>query len=684
MRFPAYDMFALRLLGGLSLESEAAPVAPGAQQRRRLSLLALLALAGERGMSRDRLQAYMWPESDAARARHALDQLLYATRRDLRAESILTSGSADLRLNAGVIGPDLWRFDAAIRSEAWQLAAEMYGGPLLDGVHLDLGPDFEQMLDAERLRREHDYHHALEVLARQAAADGNAPEAIRWWRRRSLAEPTSLPVALELMRALAAAGDRAGAVQYARTYQRLIRETLEIEPDAAVDALARQIAARAGDATSTRSIELATSATDTTVPVAPPGEPERFSAVQPREHSTIALAAERPRMWRPRTLTVGLGAALTIAVLPLIRSGFSAHSESLSPPVAGASASTSAALQQGGPKLSTAESETEVRSSDPEARVLYLRGRAEWNKRSKLGLDSAVVLYRRAIDRDPTFAAAYTGLAEAYVMLGYFGFAPADATFPKSRAAALRALELDPHDGEAYAALGQVLAGEHAWAQADEAYRRALQLSPGNATVHQWYALLFAYLGRAHDAAVHTAMASRLDPLSVQINNMYGMMLYYDHDLSGAMRQYERTVIDEPDSAWVRQNPWVLTNFARVAIAAGHYEQALHLVNRALVVVPTHPRALFDLAMVYLAKGDTATARATLARADSTNPQYAADRACFYGLLGDFDRAYGLFDRIKEMPLPQLVTITNEPALAAMRADPRYQQLRRRLAMPPQ
>lgn len=676
-------MFALRLLGGLSLESEAAPVGPGAQQRRRLSLLALLALAGERGMSRDRLQAYMWPESDTARARHALDQLLHATRRDLRADSIVASGSADLRLNGGVISPDLWQFDTAIRAENWQLAAEMYGGPLLDGVHLDLGTDFEQLLDAERLRREHDYHHALEVLARQAAAAGNAPDALRWWRRRSLAEPTSLPVALELMQALAAARDRAGAVQYARTYQRLIRETLEIEPDGAIETLARQIAAHTGSATNTRSIEVAASAAAAITADVLPAASEAISAVQPRERSTVVSAAARPGIWRPRAIAVALGAALTIAVMPLIRSGFSAHSESVSPPVAGGSDSASAALQQGGPELSTSLSPADARSTDPAARVLYLRGRAQWNKRSKLGLDSAVVLYRHAIDRDPTFAAAYTGLAEAYVMLGYFGFAPTDATFPKSRAAALRALELDPHDGEAYAALGQVLAGEHAWAQADEAYRHALHLSPDNATVHQWYALLFAYLGRAHDAAVHTAMASRLDPLSVQINNMYGMMLYYDHDLNGAMRQYERTVVDEPDSAWVRQNPWVLTNFARVAIAAGHYEQALRLVNRALVVVPTHPRALFDLAMVYLAKGDTATARAALARADSTNPQSKADLACFYGLLGDFDRAYALFGQIHEMPLPQLVTITNEPALAAMRADPRYQQLRRRLGMPP-
>lgn len=654
--------FVLKLLGGLAIESDTAAVGPAVQQRRRLSLLALLALGGERGMSRDRIQAYMWPESDTGRARHALDQLLYSTRRDLGADAILPSNAADLRLNGVLVRPDLWLFDDAVRCERWSDAVDLYAGPLLDGTHLDLAAEFEQLLDSERLRREHDYHRALEALARHASVAGDLTAAVQWWRRRSLAEPTSLPVAVELMRALADVGDRAGAVQHARTYQRLVRETLEIEPDPSIERLAQRIAAGPAPAPVQTSITNA------------PSHGSRVETLTPASTTdTVTMDArdageQRERLskswWRPRRVSIALGFALALVVLPLIWTGVAARSNP-------------------SPLRARRPSDASGLPTDGAARVLYLRGRAEWNKRTKTGLDAAVVLYRRAIDRDPTFAAAYTGLAEAYVMLGYFGFSPTDATFPKARAAALRALELDPRAGEAYAALGQVLAGEHAWAEADQAYRRALQLSPNVATVHQWYALLFAYLGRSHEAAVHTAEASRLDPLSNQINNMYGMMLYYDHDLTGALRQYERTVVDEPDSAWVRQNPWVLTNFARVALAAGRYDQALHLVNRALVVVPTHPRALFDLAMVYLAKGDTATARAALARSDSTNPQYTADRACFYGLLGDFDRAYTLLDQIGEMPLPQLVTITNEPALAPMRADPRYARFRKKLGMPP-
>jgi len=197
-------------------------------------------------------------------------------------------------------------------------------------------------------------------------------------------------------------------------------------------------------------------------------------------------------------------------------------------------------------------------TADARARALYVRARTLWNTRTKEGLEQAVVLYRQASERDPLYADAYTGLAESYAMLGYFGFASGDAMFPKARAAALRALDLDPNAGAAYAALGQALAWEHAWAEAERAYRRALELAPENPTVHQWYALLLAYVGRAREAAVHTGHASRLDPLSVQINNMHGMMLYYAGDLAAALRQYERS----------------------------------------LDAVPTHPRPLLDLAYV--------------------------------------------------------------------------------------
>ncbi|HEX5439072.1 MAG TPA: tetratricopeptide repeat protein [Gemmatimonadaceae bacterium] len=673
-------MIALKLLGGLTLESDVAPLPPSALQRRRLALLALLALSGKRGLARERVEAYLWPESTPDRARHALDQLLYATRRDLGGDAILSS-AGELRINPAVVRPDSWAFDEAIRAQRWSEAAELYTGALLSGLHLaDDSAEFGQWLDAERMRVDQDYHRALEALARAAAARGDHAEAVRWWRRRAGADPLSVSAALGLMHALVAAGDRTGAIRHARIYQQLVRTTLDLEPDASVGVLASAL--ELADANSAKPApapgpspvaSLAQVASETEARSLSESEAGAPAATAPR-------VQQLPRGLRVRATAAGIlvaGLAVVAAMLVVPDRSRTASPATLAPQPSPVSGDSSAAQPVGG------ASSASHRTADPQARILYLRARASWNQRTKRGLQDAVVLYRRATERDPEYADAYAGLAEAYAMLGYFGFEPPDAMFPKARAAANRALELDPSVGEAYAPLGQVLAWKHAWAESERAYQRGLALAPENATLHQWYGLMLAYMGRAHEAAVQAGAASRLDPLSVQINNMYGMMLYYDGDLAGALHQYERTVEEEPDSAWVRRNPWVLSNFSRIAAASGRHAQAMRLLHRALQVVPHDPRVLLEMANADVMAGEPEQARAAFARADTMHPQYRIYRAKLDALLGDLDEAFAILDSADEYPLPALVGLNNDPAYAALRADPRYQIVRKRLNMPP-
>jgi Tfp pilus assembly protein PilF len=208
-------------------------------------------------------------------------------------------------------------------------------------------------------------------------------------------------------------------------------------------------------------------------------------------------------------------------------------------------------------------------------------------------------------------------------------------------------------------------------------------VAPTDPTVHQWYGLMLAYVGRTHEAAVQTGEASRLDPLSVQINNMYGMMLFHDGDVAGALRQFERTVVAEPDSAWVRQNPWVLDNYGVVVAAAGRPAEGRRLIERALVVVPSHPRALLDLAETYILMEKRDSARAVFARVDTTHPHYPIYRAELHALLGETDSAFAELDRVQEWALPSLVGLNSSQSFAALRADPRYARIRERMGMPP-
>jgi DNA-binding transcriptional activator of the SARP family len=123
-------MLHLKVLGTLSLFDGSQPVPPEARQKRRIALLALLAVAGSRGISRDRLQSYLWPESSADRARHALDQLVYAARRSLGLNPILAEGR-DLRLDTSIVETDLCRFGEAMAANRLSDAVALYGGPLL-------------------------------------------------------------------------------------------------------------------------------------------------------------------------------------------------------------------------------------------------------------------------------------------------------------------------------------------------------------------------------------------------------------------------------------------------------------------------------------------------------------------------------------------------------------------------
>src|ERR1700674_2943854 len=139
-------MLVLELLGTLSLRGDTGPAPLAAQQKRRLGLLAILALGGRQGLSRDRIEAYLWPESTGMLARHALDQAVYAIRHALGTDLILSTGR-ELRLNPEFIHADVWEFEEAIRARDWTSAAGIYSGTLLEGFHFADSRELESWID---------------------------------------------------------------------------------------------------------------------------------------------------------------------------------------------------------------------------------------------------------------------------------------------------------------------------------------------------------------------------------------------------------------------------------------------------------------------------------------------------------------------------------------------------------
>jgi DNA-binding SARP family transcriptional activator len=230
-------MFRLQVFGGLSLLDAAG--SPAVTQRQRLALLAVLAIAGERGVSRDRLLLHFWPDSTADHARHALEQLLYALRRQLSAEAI--TGPDPLRLNPAVITSDLDDFGRSLARGALAEAVALYGGPFLDGFYLETGGTFEDWVSGERRRLADDHAMALYRLARQAGDGKQITQAIGWWQKLAAADPLSERAALGLAAELETAGNWAGALEHAQAFEALVRRELGVAPTPELSAFIRRL-----------------------------------------------------------------------------------------------------------------------------------------------------------------------------------------------------------------------------------------------------------------------------------------------------------------------------------------------------------------------------------------------------------------------------------------------------------
>lgn len=266
---------------------------------RRLALLGIVAASGPSGVTRDRVLGLIWPNLDQDRARHNLNQTLYALRRDTRAELIL--GTTDLRLDPAVCAADVVTFDAAIAARRPAEALAVYAGPLLDGAFLADAPDFANWLDGERDRRARHAVAAAETVGIGADAGTDAAAAVVAWRRAATLDPLSGRIAVRLMRALARAGDRGGALRHAEHHAAFLEREFETTPDAEVLALANELRSSSG----TPSVGLSTVRPD--VAAASAVEPTASAIPRVSDGASRAFAQMRRKRW--------LAAAAVVVVL---------------------------------------------------------------------------------------------------------------------------------------------------------------------------------------------------------------------------------------------------------------------------------------------------------------------------------------------------------------------------------
>ena len=297
----------LRLLGGAVLVSaEGVPVKGAAAQSRRLAVLAVLADAWPGSATRDRVIGLIWPEQDAAGARRLLTQALYEVRRELG--PVIAGSARDLAIDPDALRVDVIEFRRALRAGELEAAASVYGGPLLDGFHLRGAGEFERWLDDARESMRRELQEALESLSRRAESEGRPRDAARWAERVVQVSPFDADAVARAMQLLTAARDHGGALAVAATYERRMRDELELEPAPQVRQLVESL--RASVSNSVASQVVAPVPESGLAPVA--AAPSVPNVQVPSSTSTSSIRSERGS---PNRRALRIGVALTVVAL---------------------------------------------------------------------------------------------------------------------------------------------------------------------------------------------------------------------------------------------------------------------------------------------------------------------------------------------------------------------------------
>ena len=311
----------------------------------------------------------------------------------------------------------------------------------------------------------------------------------------------------------------------------------------------------------------------------------------------------------------------------------------------------------------------------PEAYEAYLKGRYYWNKRTGDGLQKALIYFQQAINKDPTYGAAYSGLADCNSGLAWHGFkSPAEA-LPKANAAALKAIEIDPQSAEAHASLGLVLTHQWDWAGAETEFKHALRLDPRYANAHHWYGDYLSIMGRHDEALLEARQALELDPLNLMIGTWVGRRYYLAHQYDLAIEQGRNT--EELDANFAAAHLLLGEDYVQM----GQHDQGLAELQTAASLSGNSPLYLAQVAVAYASAGKTSEALKIVAQLQSiSSTRYVSPYgvAQIYAALNDKEQTFKWLQTAYDDRAVWMSYLAVDPVFDSLRSDQRFQDLLRR------
>jgi TolB-like protein/DNA-binding winged helix-turn-helix (wHTH) protein/Tfp pilus assembly protein PilF len=315
---------------------------------------------------------------------------------------------------------------------------------------------------------------------------------------------------------------------------------------------------------------------------------------------------------------------------------------------------------------------------NPEAYESYLKGRYFWNKRTADGLKAALAYFKQAIEEDPKYAQAYSGLADTYVLLGdwEYGVLPPNEAYPKAKAAASKALELDDTLSDVHTSLASLAMFDWDWESAEKEFRRAIELNPGYATAHHWYAWHLSLLGRTSEAIAEMRKAENLDPLSLIISADMADLFFVARRYDESIQQSRKTLEMDPNFAMAH------FELSQAYLQKRMYSEAIAELQRATELSGGSTALTSNLAYAYAVSGRRNEAVKILndLTKRSNGSFDAAEIALIHAGLGEKDQAMAWLEKAcSERFIPAILM---RPGFDPLRSDSRFQDLLRRIGLP--